>query len=383
MAKIGLDYGHGNNTFPPDKGVSKNGKNYPEYDFNAKLGRKVKSLLKSHGHTIVEGQPLNGRDVPLITRTNLYNRENVDLVWSIHANAGTPGVNGRCSFYWHTSSKSKDLAFKYAEEVKKAGYSTHGNGTHASKRGSWTNLHICRETTAPAVLTENGFMTGSKDFDLVFGAKQDQYIDDMAQVHVKAIQRWLGESFNGKEKPSKPAPSNPKPSKPQTSTSASGRVESKVNGLRFYNKPSWSDKDVVGRVDKGIGFPTIVKKVKVGKGNQYQVKNSKGSTFYITAADKYVKVVGGSAPKASKPAPKKSTSNSGKAGKLKIVGVSNAAIVMSKPDRNNSSNLGTVNKGSTLPLNGSVRGKNSSSGYWEVKYKGKLGYITGKYGKQV
>src|SRR5699024_454524 len=149
--------------------------------------------------------------------------------------------------------------------------------------------------------------------------------NDMAQVHVKAIQSWLGESFNGKVKPSKPVPSKPKPSKPQTSTPASGRVESKVNGLRFYNKPSWADKDVVGRVDKGIGFPTIVKKVKVGKGYQYQVKNSKGATYYITAADKYVKVVGGSAPKASKPAskPKPSNGKSGKAGKLKIVGVSN------------------------------------------------------------
>jgi|SRR5690625_142453 len=175
----------------------------------------------------------------------------------------------------------------------------------------------------------------------------------------------------------------PKKQTGSTSTSASGRVESKVNGLRFYNKPSWADKDVVGRVDKGIGFPTIVKKVKVGKGHQYQVKNSKGATYYITAADKYVRVEGGSVPKANKPAPKKSASNSGKAGKLKVVGVSNAAIVMSKPDRNNSSNLGTVNKGSTLPLNGSVRGKNSSSGYWEVQYKGRLGYITGKYGKQV
>src|SRR5699024_9983246 len=160
-------------------------------------------------------------------------------------------------------SKSKDLAFKYAEEVKKAGYSTHGNGTHASKRGSWTNLHICRETKAPAVLTENGFMTGDKDFNLVFGAKQEQYINDMAQVHVKAIQSWLGESFNGKVKPSKPVPSKPKPSKPQTSTPASDRVESKVKGLRFYNKPSSADKNVVGRVDKGIVFPTIVKKVKV------------------------------------------------------------------------------------------------------------------------
>lgn len=105
-----------------------------------------------------------------------------------------------------------------------------------------------------------------------------------------------------------------KPPKKQTgstaSTSASGRVESKVNGLRFYNKPSWSDKDVVGTVDKGMGFPTIVKKVKVGSAYQYEVKNSKGVTYYITASSKYVSV-SGSAPKASKPAIKPKTQSKG------------------------------------------------------------------------
>ncbi len=87
--------------------------------------------------------------------------------------------------------------------------------------------------------------------------------------------------------------------------------------------------------------------------------------------------------KASKPASKPKPSGAGKHGKLKIVGVSNAAIVMDSPDRNKAKNLGTVKLGTTLPLNGSVRGKNSDTGYWEVEYKGKLGYITGKFGKRV
>ena len=78
------------------------------------------------------------------------------------------------------------------------------------------------------------------------------------------------------------------------------RVESKVNGLRFYNKPSWKDKDVVGRVNKGYGFPNIVSKHKVGRGHQYKVKNSKGKVFYITASDKYVRVVSGSKKKKGK-----------------------------------------------------------------------------------
>ncbi|WP_423188954.1 N-acetylmuramoyl-L-alanine amidase family protein [Alkalibacterium sp. f15] len=61
--------------------------------------------------------------------------------------------------------------------------------------------------------------------------------------------------------------------------------------LRFYNKPSWSDKDVFGHVTFGQGFPTVVKKLKVGRGEQYQVKNSKGDVYYITASPAYVNVL--------------------------------------------------------------------------------------------
>ncbi|WBX80110.1 N-acetylmuramoyl-L-alanine amidase [Virgibacillus salarius] len=81
-----------------------------------------------------------------------------------------------------------------------------------------------------------------------------------------------------------------KPSKPKASYIGK-RVESKHNGnLRFYSKPSWSDKYVVGHLKKGYGFPTIVDKVKVGNGYQYKAKNSKGHVYYVTASDKYVKV---------------------------------------------------------------------------------------------
>jgi N-acetylmuramoyl-L-alanine amidase CwlA len=69
------------------------------------------------------------------------------------------------------------------------------------------------------------------------------------------------------------------------------RVESKVDSLRFYNKPSWADKDVAGYVKKGLGFPKILDRVKVENGYQYKVQNSKGQVFYITANEKYVKVI--------------------------------------------------------------------------------------------
>ncbi|PEP16040.1 N-acetylmuramoyl-L-alanine amidase [Bacillus toyonensis] len=73
------------------------------------------------------------------------------------------------------------------------------------------------------------------------------------------------------------------------STITGKRVISKVDNLRFYESPSWQDKDVVGTVDAGLGF-TIIDKVSVDGSPQYKVKNSKSSVFYITASSTYVEV---------------------------------------------------------------------------------------------
>ncbi|MBO1628300.1 N-acetylmuramoyl-L-alanine amidase [Bacillus arachidis] len=65
-------------------------------------------------------------------------------------------------------------------------------------------------------------------------------------------------------------------------SSVGKRVVSKVDNLRFYDSPSWQDKDVAGTVDAGLGF-TIDAKVTVNGSPQYKVHNSRGKTFYITA----------------------------------------------------------------------------------------------------
>jgi N-acetylmuramoyl-L-alanine amidase len=82
-----------------------------------------------------------------------------------------------------------------------------------------------------------------------------------------------------------------KPPQPVKSDNSTGKsVKSKVNGLRFYSKPSWDDKDVAGVCNKGMGFPKILGKVLVEGAYQYKVANSKGDVFYVTASDKYVEV---------------------------------------------------------------------------------------------
>jgi len=67
------------------------------------------------------------------------------------------------------------------------------------------------------------------------------------------------------------------------------RIVSKVNNLRFYDVPSWQDKDVAGSVDAGLGF-TIDAKVSVNGLSQYKVHNSQGKTYYVTANEAYVYV---------------------------------------------------------------------------------------------
>ncbi|MED1116469.1 N-acetylmuramoyl-L-alanine amidase [Bacillus paramycoides] len=77
--------------------------------------------------------------------------------------------------------------------------------------------------------------------------------------------------------------------KEESSTVEGKRVVSKVNNLRFYDSPSWQDKDVAGTLDAGVGF-TIDAKVNVNGYPQYRVYNSKGHKYYITASDAYVSV---------------------------------------------------------------------------------------------
>ncbi|MBM7585860.1 murein DD-endopeptidase MepM/ murein hydrolase activator NlpD [Bacillus pakistanensis] len=68
------------------------------------------------------------------------------------------------------------------------------------------------------------------------------------------------------------------------------RAECKVAKLRFYDEPSWDDNDVAGHLTKGYGFPKIIQKLKVEDAYQFEVENSEGDNFFITANDNYIRV---------------------------------------------------------------------------------------------
>ncbi|KAA6452730.1 peptidoglycan recognition protein family protein [Bacillus swezeyi] len=296
-------------------------------------------------------------------------------------------TNKNCPAPWVNDS-SKLAAFRKKVDGL-LGNKTVSNSTASSSQGSPSSSLLKKGDKGTEVkeLQNNLLKLGYKLPK--YGA--DSHFGDETVAAVKAFQKDQGISVDGivgKDTRAKINAALSKKNSSSSSSAASGSLKSKVNGLRFYSKPSWEDKDVVGTVNKGIGFPTVVEKVKVGSAYQYKVKNSKGATYYITASDKYVKVSGkvktASSPSKSTASKSSSGSSSIKSvGKIKIVGVSNAAIVMDKPDRNNSKNIGTVKLGSKIDISGSVKGKNNSKGYWEVIYKGKRGYISGQFGSRV
>ncbi|MCV3202462.1 N-acetylmuramoyl-L-alanine amidase, partial [Bacillus velezensis] len=111
--------------------------------------------------------------------------------------------------------------------------------------------------------------------------------------------------------------------------------------------------------------------------------NSKGATYSGYVNVKYIKSDAelGKAP--SKPAPAKTSGGIKSVGKIKIVGVKSAAIIMDKPDRKNAKSVDTIGLGKTINISGSVKGSNNAKGYWEVIYDGKRRYISGQFGKQV
>ncbi|MBU8803433.1 N-acetylmuramoyl-L-alanine amidase family protein [Bacillus subtilis] len=113
--------------------------------------------------------------------------------------------------------------------------------------------------------------------------------------------------------------------------------------------------------------------------------NSKGATYSGYVNVKYIKSEAELEQSAPKPKSTSKPNSSGikSVGKIKVVGVKSAAIVMDRPDKNKAKNLGTVDLGDTVSISGSVKGSNNAKGYWEVIYKGKRGYISGQFGSKI
>ncbi len=177
MAKIYLDPGHGGT----DGGASANG--LVEKNVTLSIALKTRDILNRdyEGHSIRMSRTTDAT-VSLAQRTNDANSWGANYFVSIHINAG--GGTGYEDFIYNGSVSNNTITYRdklHAEIMKQVDFRNRGK-----KRA---NFHVLRESSMPAVLTENGFIDTTADANKL---KSDAYLNRIALGHANGIAQALG-----------------------------------------------------------------------------------------------------------------------------------------------------------------------------------------------
>lgn len=151
---ICVDPGHGGN----EKG-SIGCSGMPEKDLNLAIALKLKARLEAAGARVVMTRS-DDRDVSLNDRVKIAERQNADLLLSVHNNALPDGRNPMTehgtSTYWY-QPQSQEMARLLKDGMVK------GLGLPDLK-ARYQNLALCRPSKMQAVLLEVGFMVNPDEF---------------------------------------------------------------------------------------------------------------------------------------------------------------------------------------------------------------------------
>ena len=177
MSRLCFDYGHGGN----DPGACYNGRK--ESNDVLEIGKAVAKEIRRHG-VIVDEIRTTDTTLSLQERSNYENKNNYDYFISFHRNAFKPeaATGAETYTYLNQNSRSKAMADKIQTAVVNIGFVNRG--------GKKANFHVLRETKAPAVLMELGFIDNSKDNSL-FDSKKKEIIKALS----KAILAQLGVTY--------------------------------------------------------------------------------------------------------------------------------------------------------------------------------------------
>ena len=251
MVKIYVDAGHGGS----DPGAEGNG--LQEKNVTLQIAKKVQEYLGEYSNATVKMSRTTDKTVSLAARTNEANAWGADYFLSIHINAG--GGTGYEDYIHNTLSDTSNTA-KLRNTIHVEVVKLNNLGDRGMKK---ENLHVLRESSMPAMLSENGFIDTKADADKM---KNATWINNVARGHVNGLAKALGlqggsDGGGGSQK----------------------YIEVLVNSLWTYNTADWDDRAVT--VNKGEVFTVIKDKFKVGEGYMYQIK----SGLYITASPTYVR----------------------------------------------------------------------------------------------
>lgn len=177
MARLCFDYGHGGE----DSGACYNGRR--ESNDVLSIGRAVAEEVRRHGVTVDETRTSDAT-VSLNYRSNFENRNTYDYFISFHRNAFQPeqAKGAETYTYLNPGTKSESLAQRIQTSLAALGFADRGVKE--------ANYHVLRETKAPAVLIEIGFIDNTGDNNL-FDAKRNEIIKALA----KAILAQVGVDY--------------------------------------------------------------------------------------------------------------------------------------------------------------------------------------------
>jgi len=174
MKTIVIDAGHGGS----DPGAVSHGR--LEKDDNLNLALAVARRLEEQGQQVIMTRR-GDVFVSLAERSAISNRNNTDLFVSIHRNAAaSPSANGVENFV-HTNATPAETQYAQTvlDEVVRAGVQSN----RGVKRG---NFAVLRETRAPAMLLEMGFLTNDRD-NVLFDRHFDEYAAAIARGIIRAL----------------------------------------------------------------------------------------------------------------------------------------------------------------------------------------------------
>jgi N-acetylmuramoyl-L-alanine amidase len=177
MVRLCFDYGHGGE----DSGACYKGRK--ESNDVLSLGRAVASEIRRHG-VVVHEVRTSDVTISLKERSDFENKNTYNYFISFHRNAFKPEkAKGAETFtYINPGAKAKGLAEKIQASLVALNFVNRGVKA--------ANFHVLRETKAPAVLVEIGFIDNTNDNN-IFDSKRNQIIKALA----KAILLQLGINY--------------------------------------------------------------------------------------------------------------------------------------------------------------------------------------------
>lgn len=189
--KIILDNGHGKDT--PGKRSPKwsDNKQLFEWEFNRDIVKRISAKLQNAGIIPVVLVP-EEIDIPLSQRVNRVNKISKDnggnaILISIHGNAG--GGTGWECFTSVGETKSDKYATILCDEFKKEFPELKMRFDYSDNDpDKESQFYILKNTSCPAVLTENFFMDTEKDCRLMMS---DMGRERIATAHVRAILKMI------------------------------------------------------------------------------------------------------------------------------------------------------------------------------------------------